>query len=94
MIREPRPFYSHNDEKNFFRWLEEIPAVGKVTGTSKGLKIVVKTPVADKDLREIIAVMSRYSLDLHPLHALLTTENSDWFKNPEAFWHDAVFRQA
>lgn len=91
MIKEPRIFYSYNDEKNFFRWLEEISAVRKVAGTSKGLKVVVKTPIEDQDLRELIAVMSRYSLDQRCLRGLLSKENESWFKDPKMYWHGAVF---
>jgi hypothetical protein len=92
VIKEPRIFYSYNDEKNFFRWLEDIPAIKKVTGSSKGLKVVVKTPIEDQDLRELLAVMSRYSLDLGSLKELLSEGNESWFKNPKMYWHSAVFR--
>jgi hypothetical protein len=91
LIKEPRFFYSYNDEKNFFRWLEGIPAIKTVTGYSKGLKVVVKTPIDDQDLRELLAVMSRYSLDLRSLKELLSEDNKSWFNDPTMPWHSAVF---
>lgn len=91
IIKEPLPFYSYLDEKNFFRWLESIPAVKNVVGTSKGLELSIEMPIDEPNLRDLIAIMKRYSLDMKSLKTFCDSTNDAWFKNQTAYWYKSVF---
>ena len=92
VIEEPKLWFAYSDEKNFFHWLESIPAVGKVVRVDSGLQVQFKRSVDDESLRDLIALMTRYDLNRGVLAALVTAKNRSWFKNnKKSFWHKSVF---
>lgn len=90
-INEPRPFFSYLDEKNFFTWLESIPAVKHINGSAKGLEISLATPLNESHIRDLIAIMHRYGIEKKPLQQLCTSENESWFKDKNKYWYQSVF---
>ena len=91
IIPEPKIFYSYLDEKHFFYWLEEIPAVKNVLGVISGLELTIIQPLDQPNLRDLIAVMKRYQLDMTCLADFCTPENEFWFRDPEKYWHTDIF---
>src|SRR5688572_3020473 len=88
-------FFSHRDEDSFFNWLQSISCVEDVVGNGRDLHITLKRQPRDSQLRELIAVLYRYRMDMSPLAILLTARNAAWFaKNRSAFWHTPVFGNA
>jgi hypothetical protein len=85
-------YFSMGDEHAFFHWLQSIPCVESVIGRSTDLCIRLRRPPSRADLRELIAVLYRYQMDMKPLAALRTARNSSWFaENPEVYWHAPIF---
>lgn len=93
IIKEPNPYWSYLDEKNFFEWLESIPAIKKVIGigTSLGLEIYIKTPLNEPNLRDLIAILHKYGIDKKCLREFATSENEKWFKDNNSYWYKSVF---
>lgn len=91
IIKEPNPFFSYLDEKSFFDWLESIPAVKSVVGTPQGLEVSLESPLDEKNLSDLIAVMHRYGIEKKHLRDLCTSENESWFKNTDKYWYKSVF---
>lgn len=90
-IQGPNSFFSYEDEKRFFGWLEEIPAVKYVTGGTNGLAITIDDPIDDESLRELIAIYARYHLDMRALAVFCNENNEEWFKNKSKFWFSSTF---
>ena len=84
-------YYSDADEANFFRWLQQVPAVKDVKGGPSGLEVAVNVPIDDDSLRELIALLTRYSLEKDSLRHLLTPENEHWFRKKGMYWFESVF---
>jgi len=88
-------YYSAGDEKAFFDWLYSIPAVEKVGGHSWDVSVILKRQPSKSDLRELIALLFRYRVEMKSLAALKTKRNAAWFaENKEAFWYAHVFGQS
>ena len=82
------------DKEAFFNWLKNIEAVDDFHGTGQTLFIKLKTKrLDDQSLRELLALFTRYDVQvgLSQLAQFLTTENENWFKDPEKYWHSKVF---
>ena len=58
LIEEPSPYYSQVDEDHFFGWLQSIPVIKKVKGTTDGLELAVLRPVDKDSLRHLIALLT------------------------------------
>jgi hypothetical protein len=85
-------YYSQLDEAAFFRWLESISGVQRITGTSNGLRVTLRTSrLSETSLRDLLALHWRYKLPMRDLARFLSESNEGWFTNPVAYWHDAVF---
>lgn len=86
-------YYSQGDERAFFEWLDRIASVEKVGGVGTDLLLrISSTSVPDEDLRELIALVTRYLTDASQLRQFLNASNKRWFHdNKEAFWHNSVF---
>jgi hypothetical protein len=90
-------FGSAGDEKAFFDWLQSIPCVEAAVGRSRALHITLRKQPSNSELRELIALLYRYRLDMRPPAALRNARNEGWFaENRSSFWHVHVFgkRQA
>jgi len=92
-IKEPVPFFSEGDEDSFFRWLQSIPAVRKVARTPEGLKLTLRQPPDKLSIYELIAVMSRYQLDMRCLRDICeSSKERAWFRRKETYWYDSVYK--
>lgn len=86
-------YFSALDEETFFAWLNKLKCISELRGIGTALNITVQPPT-DADLRELIAVFSRYKIDQRQLAQFLTLQNKSWFKDPVAYWHATVFQAA
>jgi hypothetical protein len=85
-------WFSHLDEDHFFAWLQEIPAVKRVTGLPAGIEVLVKEPIDKASLYDLIVLMTRYGLDRKCLRPLCEShKDRRWFTDPKTYWHKAVF---
>ena len=91
IIQEGR-YYSQADEKAFYDRLNELRCVKSVRGEPDGLHVALSSPPTQMQLRELIALLYRYGLDMRPLASLRTERNAAWFANDrKKFWHARVF---
>jgi len=83
------------DERAFFEWLERIPCVASIEGwggaTGPGLLVKLKRRPGDDDLRQLLALCRRYGVDMRQLARFETEKNRPWFRDPNKYWHSAVF---
>jgi len=90
-IDGPGPFYSQNDEDHFFNWLQSIPGIERVRGVGQKLEITIHHPMARDSLYDLIALLTRYSLDRRPLKPLCDEQPGNYFREPGKYWHAAVY---
>ena len=84
-------YHSPGDEEAFFAWLNSIGCVTEVRGVSRELQIQLRPPT-DTELRELIALFSRYGIERRQLAQLVTFKNASWFRdNRSAYWHAGIF---
>ena len=100
VIPEPLLWYSQRDENQFFNSLLSIFAIksfivrpGKpLQDIPNELILMLDEPFMDDySLRDLIALMYRYSLDMTCLSQQCTHQNAHWFKNPKMFWYQNIF---
>jgi hypothetical protein len=85
-------YYTYQDEKHFFDWLDSTPGIGKVTGGPKGLTIEIRDPgLGIDDWADFTALLVRYGIDLKPLRALVNSSNESWIRDPKRFWYEGIF---
>jgi len=85
-------FYSQGDEKAFFDWLQSLSCVERVDGQLDELHIAFVKQPNNSELRELIALLHRYRLDMKPLAAFKNKRNAAWFaQNRNSYWHIRVF---
>jgi hypothetical protein len=91
IITGPR-FFSRGDEKAFFDWLQCISCVERVEGDLRHLRVTLKKKPSNPELREMIALLYRYRINMRPLAALKNDHNAAWFDADSSnFWHVRVF---
>jgi hypothetical protein len=90
IVRGPT-YFSAGDESAFFAWLSSIPCVADITGQSRDLHIRLRRMPSNADLRELVALLYRYKMDMRPLAAMKTPRNTKWFADPKAYWHAKLF---
>ena len=88
IVRGPT-YGSPLDEKMHFDWLASIPCVANVGGELNDMHITLKRLPGEMDLRELIAVLYRYRMDMTGLAAFKSSRNKKWFA--ENSWHAKVF---
>ena len=85
-------YLSAIDEDQFFGWLDKIECIDDITGIGDTLYLTINSEFSDENLREIIALFSRYQVEMTQLQKLLTDDNRHWFyENKESYWQDDVF---
>jgi hypothetical protein len=86
-------WYSPGDEDAFFVRLRALRCVKSYEGRCPSdLHVVLSKAPSEMELRELIALLCRYDLDMKPLAAFRTKRNAAWFfENRQAFWHGRVF---
>jgi len=91
VIREPR-YFSYLDEKNFFSWLDSIDDVTEVIGSADGLRVnIIESGLSRAGLSDLIAILARYSVDMRPLHGVVSDDDKTWFAEPSSYWHKMAF---
>jgi hypothetical protein len=80
----PIRYFSQKDEDHFFGWAQEI---GCVLSVDRGVLSVDAERVADDELRELLALLTRYQLSIEPLRVLANPCNEHWFNDPQAYWN-------
>ncbi len=105
VIPEPSPFYSQLDEAAYYQVLKSIRCVEDIRtktianpfieGNHNQITLTMSEEyLSDEDLRNLIAVMTRYSVPMTALASQCNKRNSKWFKNPKMFWYAAVFEDS
>lgn len=89
-ISEPTPFFSQLDESNFFDWLQRTGAVESIERDQLGLRLALVCPLKEANLRDFIAVLMRYQVDMSPLRTLSSEDNKAWFEAPSAYWYESL----
>lgn len=84
-------FNSELDEAAFFEWVEKISSIQDCKGIVDELHLEVKCDINDDELRELIALFSRYEVDMSQLKQLATDNNKKWFQNEQAYWYTDIF---
>jgi len=85
-------FYHQSDERAFFEWLRRIPCVEAYRGEGQlGLVVDLRRAPKKDELRELLALCRRYGMDMHQLAKFETSRNRSWFRDPKAYWYEAVF---
>lgn len=84
-------FYSDLDEAVFFEWIKKIASIQDCKGVADELHLEIKANVSDDELREIIALFSRYDIDMTRLKQFVTDNNKSWFQNEQAYWYSDIF---
>ncbi len=94
LLRIPQVSYlSSQDEASFFNWLSTIDGVVSVAGRGSELEVQVRSKrLPDRCIRELLAIHFRYGLPMRSLEMFETEKNSDWFRDPKAYWYRHVFR--
>ncbi|WP_316198352.1 MULTISPECIES: hypothetical protein [unclassified Bradyrhizobium] len=90
-IDGPRPFYSQSDEDHFFKWLQSISGIEQVKGVGQALEITIRRPMEKDSLHDLIALLTRYSLDRRPLKSFCDEQPGDYFRDRDKYWHVAVY---
>jgi hypothetical protein len=80
LINGPR-FYSQTDEDHFFAWIQSISEIEKVTGVVRDLELIIRRPMDEESLRDLIALMRRYNLDRSPLKPLCDEQQDEYLRN-------------
>lgn len=85
-------FYSQKDEDIFIDWVKSIPSLRDAYGERDSIVLVFENSnINDDDLRELIALYTRYCIVKKPLAVFLSNDNQDWFRNPDMFWAGEIF---
>lgn len=85
-------FYSLTDEDYFVDWFEKIDALVSTAAELRDIMLYFHSAVIpDTDLRELIALFTRYRLDMRGLSVFLNDSNRSWLANPEKFWFAGIF---
>ena len=93
LIAKAVRFGSSFDEAAFFFLLKKIEGI-IYKGVGDELQIEVKADnFSEISLRELIAIFSRYDIDMGQLRALVDDSNKRWVINPHAYWYKSMFEE-
>ena len=85
-------FLSARDEAAFFDWAAKLHFVKSVVGKLDHIDFeVAPTPLSDENLRELIALFTRYRIDLRQLLIFETPRNKGWLSDRRAYWHADMY---
>lgn len=86
-------YYSRKDEDAFFEWIKKVECIEGMSGAGKELYLhIVTDDLHDYDLRELLALLYRYKIDMKQMQMFLNKGNKAWFfDNKKAYWHRRVF---
>ncbi len=83
-------FRSSLDEKHLFEWAMEIPGVVR---WEQDTLVVRSRVISRSSLRDLIALFSRYDIEMRQLAQFKNWKNEEWFASSQMYWHDLVFGQ-
>ena len=84
-------YYSPGDENAFFAWLDDLQCVSASRGVGHELQIRIGRPT-DAELRELIALFYRYSIEMTQLAQCVTPQNASWFRDDRStYWYTRIF---
>lgn len=88
-------FYSEGDETAFFEWLKNIDAIKDIKGVGNEIQLEIDNEVIeDESLRELIAIFTRYTIELNQLKQFLSKDNKEWFyDNDLSYWRKETFNE-
>ncbi|CAG9245598.1 conserved hypothetical protein [Burkholderia diffusa] len=87
-------FFSKGDEQRFFDGLDGVAAIKSYVGSGRELIVKIDRRVLDASmLREFIALLSRYDIDLSALSILADSKKFAWLKDPQCYWHKRMFKE-
>lgn len=82
LIGAPLRFYSHTDEANLFRWLKKVKSIQDIKGVGSELHLYFKSKeIPVKELRELMAIYTRYSFNFNELSVFMNESNKHWFED-------------
>ncbi len=93
VVKSPQ-FFSPEDERHFFGWLEAISGVHGVVGVGMELHISCRGVLSEASLREMLALFQRYCLPMTELRVFANERNRRWFEDQPSYWQQAVFGHA
>ncbi len=92
VIPQPEYYFSNADEDHFFLWLTSIKAIKEIEGRTGSVILYLHNSfMDDNDLRELIALMFRYGLNMRCLQYQCNDINSVWLKDPKNYWYQSIF---
>ena len=85
-------YFSQGDETAFFNWIGRISCVVRFEGNGDTLYLHVRgSRVADRDLRELLALFYRYRMPMGQLAQFESPRNRTWFARPGMYWFARVW---
>jgi hypothetical protein len=82
------------DEAAFFEWLHKLPCASEFEGRGDTLYIRIASSKVDKTaLRELLALFTRYGVDMRQLAVFEKPQFSRWFRDEGKYWHKSVFKR-
>lgn len=81
-------YFSQLDEDHFFNWIQQIRCVDSIEG---GIIQIDSDNVSESDLRNLLAIFSRYGLPMSSLSHFETSRNRSWFRDRDKYWYEGVF---
>ncbi|MBP9765009.1 hypothetical protein KBD08_01610 [Candidatus Babeliales bacterium] len=71
-------FYSQLDESIFFTWIKNISCIKTTGGVGDELYLyIIDEPLNYEDMKNLIALLYRYKIDMRQLQPLITEHNKD-----------------
>ena len=80
----PIKYYSQRDEDSFSQWAAQL---GSVTSVDQGILSIDTKRVDDLEMRELLALLTRYGLSVDQLRAYAESAGMDWVGNKSAYWN-------
>lgn len=85
-------FFSPGDERRFFEAFKSIRGIQSVVGSERSLIVVIILRYLNRDsIIELIALLWRYQIRLHPLRELAKSKKFSWMSEPQWYWHKDMF---
>src|SRR5262245_27279915 len=91
VVARAGPYYSHNDERAFFEWLERIDGFQSVKGVGRELHIQIREDISEDGLVDLAALFFRYKADLTQIPRMFSVDRYPRLLNKKAFWFSAMF---
>jgi hypothetical protein len=92
-ISQPKSYFSQRDANHFFGWLQETNFIKNVKGVHHSLFLTIEGEIEREELYNLIALFTRYQMDLRELRGLCEKHNNKWFRSKKVYWHEAMFKE-